>query len=133
MAKLPKKSSTPKSSAPRQNWLPLLVAGAVGFFAAFVLLKGCPLTMLSCPVYSNICPVTATLGKIEKALDRNDLPAAHTSAEKLQDLLASRMPDLSQAARKIAESQNLDQARRSLAEFKWKMEKTSYQPAPSSS
>jgi len=128
MPKTPKKSSTP-SPAPKQNWLPLLIAGAVGFAGAFLLLKGCPFSRMSCPVYTEICPVTSTLGKLEKALDQKDLPSVRNSAEKLQDLLANRMPDLSQAARRIADSQNLDQARQNLADFKKKMETASFQPA----
>lgn len=85
---------------------------------------------MSCPVYSEICPVTATLGKVEKALAANDLASARTSAEKLQDLLANRMPELSQAARRLAASQTLAEARVNLADFKKKMESASYQPAP---
>ena len=132
MPKIPKKSPSPKPSTPSQNWLPLLLAGAVGFAGAFLLLKGCPFSRMSCPVYSEICPVTSTLGKVEKALGQNDLPAARTSAEKLQDLLANRMPDLSQAARRIAESKNLDQARQNLTDFKRKMETASDQPVKTS-
>jgi len=130
MPKSPRKSSPSKPSSPYQNWLPLLVAGAVGFAGAFLLLKGCPFSRMSCPVYSEICPVTATLGKVEKALAANDLASARTSAEKLQDLLANRMPELSQAARRLAGSQTLAEARVNLADFKKKMESSSYQPAP---
>ena len=130
MPKSPKKSSSSKPSSPSQNWLPLLIAGAVGFAGAFLLLKGCPFSRMSCPVYSEICPVTSALGKVEKALAANDLASARASAEKLQDLLANRMPDLSQAARRLAGSQNLAEARINLAEFKKKMESASYQTGP---
>ena len=129
MPKSPKKSSSSKPSSPSQNWLPLLITGAVGFAGAFLLLKGCPFSRMSCPVYSEICPVTSALGKVEKALAANDLASARASAEKLQDLLANRMPDLSQAARRLAGSQNLAEARINLADFKKKMESASYQPA----
>lgn len=129
MSKSPKKSPSPKSSSPCQNWLPLLVAGAVGFAGAFLLLKGCPFSRMSCPVYSEICPVTSALGKVEKALASNDLASARASAEKLQDLLADRMPDLSKAARRLAESQTMPEARANLASFKKKMETASYPPA----
>ena len=85
---------------------------------------------MSCPVYSEICPVTSALGKAEKALAANDLASVRASAEKLQDLLANRMPELSQAARRLAASQNLAEARANLVAFKKKMESSSNQPAP---
>jgi len=129
MPKSPKKSPSPRPPSTCQNWLPLLIAGAVGFSGAFLLLKGCPFSRSNCPVYSEICPVTATLGKVEKAVANNDLASTRASAEKLQDLLASRMPDLSKSAGRLAASQNLAEARTRLAEFRKKMESASYQPA----
>lgn len=129
MPKSPKKSSTPNVSAPRQNWLPLLVAGAVGFIAAFVLLKGCPFTMLSCPAYEKICPVTSTLSRLEGCLDKGSLESAKQCAEKLVDLLQPTMPGLAKSAQVIANAQTLPEARKALSEFQAKMKAGPPMPA----
>lgn len=120
-----KKSSMRKATPTQPQWLPLLIAGAVGFAGAFLFLKGCPFSRMSCPVYSDICPVTATFGKVEKSLSAGDLPAARKGGEKLADLLSRSMPELSQSAKRISESQTLDQARAAAGDFQKQMESTS--------
>lgn len=129
MPKNSKKSPAPTPSAPRQNWIPLVVAGAVGFLGAFLLLKGCPFTMLSCPAYEKICPVTSTLNRLEECLDKGNLDSARQCAEKLTDLLQPNMPELAKAADTIANSKTLPQARKALSDFQTKMKAVSPMPA----
>ena len=129
MPKTPKKSSAPTPS-PKQNWLPLLVAGAVGFLAAFLLLRGCPFTMLSCPAYEKICPVTSTLGRLESCLEKGNLESARTCAEKLTDLLQPTMPELAKSAEAITHAKTLPEARKALSDFQAKMKAGPSMPAP---
>jgi hypothetical protein len=129
MPKTPKKSSVPAPS-PKQNWLPLLVAGAVGFAGAFLLLKGCPFTMLSCPAYEKICPVTSTVNRLEGCLSQGNLATARECGEKLTRLLEPSMPELAKSAKAIAEAKSLPEARKALAAFQAKMQSSS--PMPSS-
>ncbi|NBR46670.1 MAG: hypothetical protein EBT68_06120 [Verrucomicrobia bacterium] len=126
MPKIPIKSPTP---SPKQNWIPLLVAGAVGFFAAFVLLKGCPLSMMSCPVYEKICPVTSTLNRLEGCLDKGNLASAKQCAEKLATLLEPSMPELARSAEAIADAKTIAEARGAFAALEAKLESGSM-PAP---
>ena len=93
-----KKSSSQKITPEKKSCpcpLPLLAAGAVGFLAAVLILKGLPM-MGGCPMYSEACPVTSTVKQIEVALQKNDLPLARTKAEKLSEQLERTMPDLAQ-------------------------------------
>ena len=118
----PKKSlATPATPSPKKPcYLPLLVAGAVGFALAFVLLKGCP-TMSTCPMYSEVCPVTSTLEVLEADLQRGDLPKAKQSATKLSESLERTMPDLAKLADDIANSPNLAVANAKVEVLKKKM------------
>jgi hypothetical protein len=115
MPKTPKKSSVPAPS-PKQNWLPLLVAGAVGFAGAFLLLKG--------------CPVTSTVNRLEGCLSQGNLATARECGEKLTRLLEPSMPELAKSAKAIAEAKSLPEARKALAAFQAKMQSSS--PMPSS-
>ena len=130
MPKPPKKSSTPKPAAPRQNWLPLIIAGAVGFLGAFVLLKGCPFTMLSCPAYQKICPVTSTMDRLSNCLEKGNLDSAKTCGAKLVALFEPSMPELAKAAEPIAEAKNLAEARKAYDSLRAKIKIG--QPMPSS-
>jgi hypothetical protein len=130
MPKSPKKSPSPKPSTPRPNWVPLIIAGAAGFLGAFVLLKGCPFTMLNCPAYEKICPVTSTLQKLEGCLDKGDLNSARQCAEKLTDLLEPSMPELAKSSETIADAKNIADARKAYDSLKAKI-KTG-QPMPAS-
>ncbi len=118
----PKKGlATPATPSPKKPcYLPLLVAGAVGFALAFVLLKGCP-TMSTCPMYSEVCPVTSTLEVLEADLQRGDLPKAKQSAAKLSESLERTMPDLAKIADEIATSRNLAAANAKVEVLKKKM------------
>ena len=118
----PKKGlATPATPSPKKPcYLPLLVAGAVGFALAFVLLKGCP-TMSTCPMYSEVCPVTSTLEVLEADLQRGDLPKAKQSATKLSESLERTMPDLAKLADDIANSPNLAVANAKVEVLKKKM------------
>jgi hypothetical protein len=118
----PKKGlATPATPSPKKPcYLPLLVAGAVGFALAFVLLKGCP-TMSTCPMYSEVCPVTSTLEVLEADLQRGDLPKAKQSAAKLSESLERTMPDLAKIADEIATSRNLAAASAKVEVLKKKM------------
>ena len=118
----PKKSlATPATPSPKKPcYLPLLVAGAVGFALAFVLLKGCP-TMSTCPMYSEVCPVTSTLEVLEADLQRGDLPKAKLSASKLSESLERTMPDLAKIADEITTSRNLAAASAKVEVLKKKM------------
>ena len=127
MPKTPKKSSV-SASSPKPNWLPLLIAGAVGFAGAFFLLKGCPFSMMSCPVYEKICPVTSTLNKLEGCLAKEDLASAKECGAKLSRLLEPSMPELAKSARAIAEAKNLPEARKALAAFQARMKSGSPMP-----
>lgn len=113
MPKSPKKSPSPQPSAPRQNWLPLLIAGAVGFFAAFALLKGFSCApMGSCPAFAPVCPVTSTMDKLETCLAQGNLASAKSCGAKLVELFDPSMPDLAKAAEPIANAKNLADARK---------------------
>ena len=114
----PSKPVLEKKSCPCP--LPLLAAGAVGFLAAVLVLKGLPM-MGSCPMYSEACPVTSTLKQIELALQKNNLPLAQSQAEKLSEQLERTMPDLAQLADKIAESSSVNQAKIQLQVLEKKM------------
>jgi hypothetical protein len=118
----PKKilTDTPTSCPKKPCYLSLLVAGAVGFALAFVLLKGCP-TMSTCPMYSEVCPVTSTLEVLEADLQRGDLPKAKQSAAKLSESLERTMPDLAKIADDIANSRNLAGASAKVEVLKKKM------------
>ena len=118
------KKSSPSKPAPGKKScpcpLPLLAAGAVGFLAAVLVLKGLPM-MGGCPMYSEACPVTSTLKQIEIALQKNNLPLAQSQAEKLSEQLERTMPDLAQLADKIAESSSVNQAKIQLQVLEKKM------------
>ena len=118
------KKSSPSKPAPGKKScpcpLPLLAAGAVGFLAAVLVLKGLPM-MGACPMYSEACPVTSTLKQIELALQKNNLPLAQSQAEKLSEQLERTMPDLAQLADKIAESSSVNQAKTQLQVLENKM------------
>ena len=130
MAKNSKKSPAPKPAVPRRNWLPLLIAGTVGFLAAFFLLKGCPFTMLSCPAYQKICPVTSTLDRLEGCLAQGNLASAKKCGTRLVELFDPAMPELAKAAEPIAEAKSLADARKAYDALKAKI-KTG-QPMPTS-
>ncbi|MDI9397303.1 MAG: hypothetical protein QM531_05855 [Candidatus Pacebacteria bacterium] len=118
-----KKSSSSKPAPEKKSCpcpLPLLAAGAVGFLAAVLVLKGLPM-MGGCPMYSEACPVTSTLKQIELALQKNNLPLAQSQAEKLSEQLERTMPDLAQLADKIAESSSVNQAKIQLQVLEKKM------------
>ena len=118
----PKKSlASPVTPSPKKPcYLPLLVAGTAGFALAFVLLKGCP-TMTTCPMYSEVCPVTSTLEVLEADLQRGDLPKAKQSAAKLSESLERTMPDLAKLADDITSSPNLAAASAKVEILKKKM------------
>ncbi len=118
----PKKIFTdaPTACPKKPCYLSLLVAGAAGFALAFVLLKGCP-TMPTCPMYSEVCPVTSTLEVLEADLQRGDLPSAKLSAAKLSESLERTMPDLAKIADDIATSRNLAAASAKVEVLKKKM------------
>jgi len=118
-----KKSSSPKPTPEKKSCpcpLPLLAAGAVGFLAAVLILKGLPM-MGGCPMYSEACPVTSTVKQIEVALQKYDLPLARTKAEKLSEQLERTMPDLAQLADRIAESSSVSEAKIQLQVLEKKM------------
>jgi len=118
-----KKSSSSKPSPEKKSCpcpLPLLAAGAVGFLAAVLILKGLPM-MGGCPMYSEACPVTSTVKQIEVALQKNDLPLARTKAEKLSEQLERTMPDLAQLADRITESASVSEAKTQLQVLEKKM------------
>jgi hypothetical protein len=130
MPKSPKKSPSPKPSTPRPNWVPLIIAGAAGFLGAFVLLKGCPFTMLSCPAYKKICPVTSTMDRLEGCLAAGNLASANSCGAKLVELFDPSMPELAKAAEPIADAKTLADARKAYDSLKAKI-KTG-QPMPAS-
>jgi hypothetical protein len=118
-----KKSSSSKPTLEKKSCpcpLPLLAAGAIGFLAAVLILKGLPM-MGGCPMYSEACPVTSTVKQIEVALQKNDLPLARTKAEKLSEQLERTMPDLAQLADRIAESSSVSEAKTQLQVLEKKM------------
>ncbi len=131
MPKSPKKSPTPKAPSPKTNWLPLIIAGAVGFAGAFLLLKGCPFTQMSCPAYAKICPVTSTMDRLENCLNQGNLASAKNCAEKLTELLEPNMPELAKSAEAIARANSVPEARKAFASFQAKIK--SGQPMPASS
>ncbi len=128
---MPKKSPTPKPAVPRRNWFPLLIAGAVGFLAAFFLLKGCPFTMLSCPAYTKICPVTSTLDRLEACLAQGNLASAKNCGEKLTELLEPNMPELAKSAEAIAQAKSLAEARKAFNSLQAKIKAGKPMPASS--
>ena len=130
MPKSPKKSPSPKPSTPRPNWVPLIIAGAAGFLGAFVLLKGCPFTMLSCPAYKKICPVTSTMDRLEGCLASGNLASAKSCGAKLVELFDPSMPELAKAAEPIADAKNLAAARKAYDSLKAKIK--AGQPMPTS-
>jgi len=116
-----KKPIPTKETAPKKNcYLPLLIAGAVGFLAAVLLLNNCPM-MSGCPMYSEACPITSTMAKLDTALVNNDLTLARSNAEKLSEQLERTMPDLAKLADRIAESSTVPQARTNLQVLEKKM------------
>ena len=121
MAKNSKKSPSPKPSTPRPNWVALIIAGAAGFLGAFILLKGCPFTMLSCPAYQKICPVTSTLDRLEGCLAQGNLASAKKCGTKLVELFDPAMPELAKAAEPIAEARSLADARKAYDALKAKI------------
>jgi len=130
MPKNPKKSSnakvpTPKNITPSSccgsKVLPLVLAAGIGFIAAFLFLRGCPMSSGVCPIYSEACPVTSTLQKVKVALDKGDLPDARRLAEKLADQLQPTMPDLAVLAEKISTASNLNEARNTFQALEKKM------------
>lgn len=130
MPKNPKKSSnakvpTPKNTTPSSccgsKALPLILAAGVGFIAAFLFLRGCPMSSSVCPIYSEACPVTSTLQKARVAVDKGDLPEAKKQAEKLGDQLRSSMPDLADLAVKLSNARDLAEARNTLQALETKM------------
>ena len=132
MPKIPKKSLSPKAPSPKTNWLPLIIAGAVGFAGAFLLLKGCPFSMMSCPVYEKICPVTSTLDRLEGCLAKEDLASAKECGAKLTRLLEPGMPELAKSAEAIADAKTLPEARKALATFQARMKSGAPMPASKS-
>jgi len=124
MAKKPtpkKILATPVTPSPKKPcYLPLLVAGTAGFALAFILLKGCS-SIPTCPMYSEVCPVTSTLEVLEADLQRGDLPKAKQSAKKLSEALERTMPDLARIADDIATSPNLEVASTKVEILKKKM------------
>ena len=130
MPKSPKKSPSPKPSTPRPNWVALIIAGAAGFLGAFVLLKGCPFTMLSCPAYKKICPVTSTMDRLEGCLAQGNLASAKACGSKLAELFEPSMPELAKAAEPIAEAKSLAEARKAYDSLKAKIK--AGKPMPSS-
>ena len=130
MPKSPKKSPSNKPSPPRPNWVALIIAGAAGFFAAFVLLKGFPCSsMMSCPVLAPVCPVASTLEKLEGCLESGSLTTAKECGEKLTRLLEPDMPELAKSAEAIANAKTIAEARRAFAALEAKLESGSM-PAP---
>lgn len=129
MAKNSKKSPAPKPAVPRRNWIPLLLASAVGFLAAFFLLKGCPFTMLSCPAYQNICPVTSTMDRLETCLAQGNLASAKSCGARLVELFDPSMPELSKASESIAGAKNLAEARKAYDALKAKIKAGKPMPA----
>ena len=110
-----KKPVPTKETAPKKNcYLPLLIAGAVGFLAAVLLMSGCPM-------YSEACPVTSTMAKLDTALLNNDLPLARSNAEKLSEQLERTMPDLAKLADRVASSSTIPQARKNYQALEKKM------------
>jgi hypothetical protein len=131
MPKSPKKTPSPKPSAPKQRWLPLILAGAVGFAGAFLLLQGCPFTQMSCPAYAKICPVTSNMDRLENCLNQGNLASAKNCAEKLTELLEPNMPELAKSAEAIARANSVPEARKAFASFQAKIKSGQPMPAPS--
>jgi len=127
MPKSPKKmpsSKTPPStpsSCCGPKILPLILAAGAGFIAAFLWLRGCPMSSGVCPIYSEACPVTSTLQRVKVALQKDDLGEARRQAEKLGDQLQSTMPDLADLARKLSKARDVNEARNLLQTLEKKM------------
>ncbi|NDE84561.1 MAG: hypothetical protein EB056_00775 [Verrucomicrobia bacterium] len=127
MPKNPKKNPNPKTSPSNPSSccgskiLPLGLAAGVGFLAAFLLLRGCPMSSGVCPIYSEACPVTSTLQKVKLALQKDDLTEARGQAEKLGDQLQASMPDLADLAQKLSKARDLTEARNLLQALEKKM------------
>ena len=77
--------------------------------------------MPTCPMYSEVCPVTSTLEVLEGDLQRGDLPKAKQSAAKLSESLERTMPDLAKIADDITTSRNLAAACAKVEVLKKKM------------
>ena len=77
--------------------------------------------MTTCPMYSEVCPVTSTLEVLEADLQRGDLPKAKQSAAKLSESLERTMPDLAKIADDIATSRSLAAASAKVEILKKKM------------
>ncbi|NBR70807.1 MAG: hypothetical protein EBQ51_07455 [Verrucomicrobia bacterium] len=120
MAKKPVPSKSVAEKKSCSCPLPLLAAGAAGFLAAVLLLKGLPM-MGGCPMYSDVCPVTSTVHQIEVAIEKNDLPMVRSKAEKLSQQLERTMPDLASLADRLAESSSINQAKSQLQVLEQKM------------
>jgi hypothetical protein len=132
MPKSQKNLPSSQPSAPRTNWLPLLVAGSVGFFAALALLKGFPRAqMAGCPAFAPACPVLSTMENLETCLADENLDSARQCGTKLTALLQPSIPELVPAAQAIADAKTLPEARRSFASFCKQVESGTLQP-PSS-
>ena len=132
MPKSPKQPPASKLSPSKQKWLPLIVAGAVGFAGAFLLLRGCPLSMMSCPAYTKICPVTSTLDRLETCLAQGNLASAKNCGEKLAELLEPNMPELAKSAEAIARAKNLTEARKAFNSLQEKIKAGKPMPASTS-
>jgi len=117
MPKLPKKPSSLPTSAPRQKWLSLLLAGAIGFFAAFILLKGPCAPMGGCPAFAPVCPVTSTMDNLENCLASGNLTSAKSCGARLVALLDPSMPELAKEAEPIANAKNIAAARQAYDSF----------------
>jgi len=133
MPKLPKKPSSPPTSAPRQKWLSLLLAGAIGFFAAFILLKGPCAPMGGCPAFAPVCPVTSTMDSLENCLASGNLASAKSCGARLVALLDPSMPELAKAAEPIADAKNLAAARKAYDSLKAKIKADQSMPTSPSS
>jgi len=120
-AKVPTPKNTASSSCCGSKILPLVLAAGVGFIAAFLLMRGCPMSSSVCPIYSEACPVTSTLQKVRVDLDQEDLAGAKQQAEKLGDQLRSSMPDLADLAVKLSNARDLSEARNTLQILEKKM------------
>jgi hypothetical protein len=72
-------------------------------------------------MYSEACPVTSTMAKLDTALVNNDLPLARSNAEKLSEQLERTMPDLAKLADRVASSSTIPQARKNYQALEKKM------------
>ncbi|MCX6936152.1 MAG: hypothetical protein NTZ01_08220 [Verrucomicrobia bacterium] len=116
----PKQPSAPLPCTKKRCCLHVLVAGAIGFIAAVLLSMGCPM-LKRCPIYSEICPVTTNLKKMDTALTKGDLPTAQGFARKLSKQFEPSLPDLSALASQIASSRTIPEARSTFDALQKKM------------